>query len=88
MVVTASWSSVSFPSRPEVDLIPRSTSCDHYHHHLRGAGPKEVESQVTEKIEDEVSTVSNVKSINSTSMEYVSLIVVEFIVGTDVDLPR
>jgi hydrophobic/amphiphilic exporter-1 (mainly G- bacteria), HAE1 family len=50
-----------------------------------GAGPKEVESQVTEKIEDEVSTVSNVKTINSTSMENASIIAVEFNVGTNID---
>jgi HAE1 family hydrophobic/amphiphilic exporter-1 len=50
-----------------------------------GAGPKEVESQVTEKIEDEVSTVSNVKTINSTSMENYSIITVEFNVGTNID---
>lgn len=51
-----------------------------------GAGPGEVESQVTEKIEDEISTVSNVKHINSTSRENASLIVVEFELGVDIDL--
>jgi hydrophobic/amphiphilic exporter-1 (mainly G- bacteria), HAE1 family len=50
-----------------------------------GAGPKEVESQVTKKIEDEVSTVNNVKTINSTSMENYSIIIVEFNVGTNID---
>ncbi len=66
---------------PKVD-IPVVTISTIY----EGAGPKEVESQVTEKIEDEVSTVSNVKSISSTSMEYVSYVIVEFEVGTDVDM--
>ena len=66
---------------PKVD-IPVVTITTIY----EGAGPKEVESQVTEKIEDEVSTVSNVKSISSTSMEYVSFVIVEFEVGTDVDM--
>ncbi len=51
-----------------------------------GAGPGEVESQVTEKIEDEISTVSNVKHINSTSRENVSIIAVEFELGVDIDL--
>ena len=51
-----------------------------------GAGPSEVKSQVTEKIEDEISTVSNVKHIDSTSMENVSIIVVEFELGVDVDM--
>jgi HAE1 family hydrophobic/amphiphilic exporter-1 len=76
-----SFSRLAIDLFPKVD-IPVVTITTVY----EGAGPKEVESQVTEKIEDEVSTVSNVKSIRSTSMENVSIIVVEFIVGTNVDI--
>lgn len=73
-------------SRLNVDLLPKVdipvvTITTIY----EGAGPREVESQVTEKIEDEVSTVNNIKTISSTSMEYVSFVIVEFEVGTDVD---
>lgn len=51
-----------------------------------GASPSEVESQVTEKIEDELSTVSNVKRIDSVSMESVSAIYIEFELGVDIDI--
>jgi HAE1 family hydrophobic/amphiphilic exporter-1 len=51
-----------------------------------GAGPEEVESQVTKKIEDAVSTLSSVKRIDSTSRENLSLVVIEFELGVDVDL--
>lgn len=51
-----------------------------------GASPAEIESQVTKKIEDEIATIANVKKIESTSMENMSQIVVEFELDTDVDL--
>ena len=51
-----------------------------------GAGPEEIESQVTKKIEDAVSTISRVKRIDSTSRENLSLVVIEFELGVDVDL--
>jgi len=51
-----------------------------------GASPAEIESQVTKKIEDEIATIANVESIESTSMENMSQIVVEFALETDVDL--
>lgn len=66
---------------PKVDL-PMITITTKY----PGAGPSEVESQVTEKIEDELSTVSNVKTIDSVSMESVSVIYVEFELGVDIDI--
>lgn len=51
-----------------------------------GASPAEVESQVTKKLEDEIATIANVKKIESTSMENMSQIVIEFELETDVDL--
>ncbi len=75
-----SFSRLTIDLFPKID-IPVVTITTIY----EGAGPKEVESQVTEKIEDEVTTVSNVKTISSTSMENVSIITVEFVVGTNVD---
>ncbi|MDN5331503.1 MAG: hydrophobic/amphiphilic exporter (mainly bacteria), family [Tepidanaerobacteraceae bacterium] len=50
-----------------------------------GAGPQEVENLVTKPLEQVISTVSNVKSIRSTSVEGVSNITVEFNWGTDMD---
>lgn len=51
-----------------------------------GAGASEVETSVTKKIEDAVSTIENLKNINSTSMEGVSVIMVELNAGTDANL--
>jgi HAE1 family hydrophobic/amphiphilic exporter-1 len=51
-----------------------------------GASPGEVESQVTKKIEDAVSTIANVKNLISYSQENVSQVFIEFELETDVDL--
>lgn len=50
-----------------------------------GAGPEEVETQITEKIEDEVIAIANVRRVQSVSRENVSLIFIEFELGTKVD---
>lgn len=51
-----------------------------------GAGPAEVEIQVTEVLEDEVIAIGNVRTVNSISQENVSVILVEFEIGTEVDI--
>jgi HAE1 family hydrophobic/amphiphilic exporter-1 len=51
-----------------------------------GASPKEVESQVTKRVEDAVSTIANVKTLQSSSRENVSQVFIEFDLETDVDL--
>ena len=66
---------------PEVDL-PFVTVTTVY----PGAGPEEIETQISKKIEDAVSNISNVKRINSTSRENLSLVFIEFNVGVNVDL--
>lgn len=50
-----------------------------------GAGPQEVESAVTRPIEDAVGTVSGVREIQASSQEALSLVLVEFALGTDLD---
>jgi hydrophobic/amphiphilic exporter-1 (mainly G- bacteria), HAE1 family len=50
-----------------------------------GAAPSEVEQSVTKKIEDVVSGLDRVKSVLSQSYEGVSVIVVEFSIGTDTE---
>lgn len=47
-----------------------------------GAAPAEIETQITKLIEDEVSTVPNVKSIKSNSTEGASHVIIEFNLGT------
>ena len=51
-----------------------------------GAGPKEIETQVTKKIEDAVSTISKIKVMDSYSLEGVSIIILQFEIGKDVDI--
>src|SRR5690606_23704405 len=51
-----------------------------------GASPSEVENTVTKKIEDAVSSMENVKKINSTSLEGVSIVTVTLTSTANVDL--
>lgn len=51
-----------------------------------GASPSEVENTVTKKIEDAVASLENIKTIQSTSFESLSLIVVELQTNADVDI--
>jgi hydrophobic/amphiphilic exporter-1 (mainly G- bacteria), HAE1 family len=51
-----------------------------------GAGASEVETSVTKKIEDALSTLENLKKISSTSMEGVSIVAIELNAGTDANL--
>jgi len=51
-----------------------------------GASPGEVESQVTKKVEDAVSTIANVKNLTSASQENLSQVFIEFKLETQVDL--
>lgn len=49
-----------------------------------GAGPKEIESLVSKVLEDEVSTVTGIKSLKSINREGVSVLVAEFTLETDI----
>lgn len=51
-----------------------------------GASPGEVETTVTKKLEDAVGTMENVKKIEATSYESLSLLVITLTSGADVDL--
>lgn len=50
----------------------------------RGAAPKEVELQVSKVIEEEISTVTGLKSLKSINKENVSIIVAEFEMSVDI----
>ena len=43
-----------------------------------GAAPGEIESQVTKRIEDQVSTLANIEELTSTSRESVSQVIIQF----------
>jgi len=51
-----------------------------------GAGPSEVESQITERVEEAVATVSQIDYIQSYSMESASIVMIAFEMGKDVDI--
>lgn len=50
-----------------------------------GASPSEVESSVTKKIEDAISSLESIKKIESTSMENVSVVMITLNNGADVN---
>lgn len=50
-----------------------------------GASPSEVENSVTKKMEDAIASLDNVDEIQSKSLEGISILIVNFNVGTDID---
>lgn len=50
-----------------------------------GASPDDIESLVTQPLEKELATISDIKVMTSSSVESVSSVNVEFIAGTDMD---
>jgi hydrophobic/amphiphilic exporter-1 (mainly G- bacteria), HAE1 family len=50
-----------------------------------GAGPEEIELQVTDRIEEAVSTLAGVDDLLSFSQQNVSMVIVQFDLGVDVD---
>lgn len=66
---------------PKVD-IPYITIITVY----PGAGPEEVEIKISKIVEDAVSSVSNIKSVKSMSYENMSVVLMEFKVGTSLDV--
>src|SRR5512144_1957514 len=53
---------------------------------LAGAAPEEVETEITDKIEEAVNTISGIDELRSTSSEGVSLVVVSFLLEKDADV--
>lgn len=51
-----------------------------------GAGPKEIETQISKRIEDAVATVSEIKRLESYSLDGVAIVLIEFDMNKDVDV--
>ena len=51
-----------------------------------GAGPREVESDISKPLEDGLSTLNNIDNIRSYSRENVSVVVVQFSFSTNLDV--
>lgn len=72
--------------RLPIDLLPNieipiaivSTS-------YQGVGPQEMENLVTRPLEESIATVGNIENINSTTSEGQSVVMAQFVFGTDMD---
>src|SRR6185369_16470133 len=53
---------------------------------LPGAAPEEVETEITDKIEEGVNTISGIDELRSTSSEGVSTVVISFLLEKDADI--
>ena len=53
---------------------------------LPGASPETIESDVVDVIEEHVSTLAGVRNVRSTSYDSAAQVIVEFALGTDLDL--
>ena len=51
-----------------------------------GAGPKEIETLISKRLEDAVSTVSEIEKVESYSLDGASIVIIEFKLGKDVDV--
>ena len=51
-----------------------------------GAAPEQIETEVTDKIEEAVNTISGIDELRSTSSEGVSLVMVSFVLEKDGDV--
>src|ERR687894_466186 len=51
-----------------------------------GAGPQEVETEITDKVESAVNTISGIDELRSTSVEGVSQVFVTFVLDKDADV--
>ncbi len=75
-----SWTQLGVDLMPDFE-IPVVTIITSY----SGCGPQEIESSITEPIEESVSTVENVDEITSRSVEGVSMVTVKFDWGINLD---
>jgi HAE1 family hydrophobic/amphiphilic exporter-1 len=78
---TMAYFGLSLNLMPEAD-IPYVTIQTIY----PGAGPSEVETLITKKLEDAVSTVSKIDYVQSYSMDNVSVVLIAFELGKDIDI--
>src|SRR3954453_6238507 len=53
---------------------------------LPGAAPEEIETEISDKIEEAVNTISGIDELRSTSSEGVSTVIISFLLEKDVDV--
>lgn len=75
-----SFTQLGIDDTPNIDIPAVSVTVTQ-----AGAGPTELESQVTKKVEDAVAGVGNIDEINSVVNDGISTTTITFILGTDSD---
>src|SRR5947208_13847991 len=55
--------------------------------HLTAAAPEEIETDITDKIEEAVNTISGIDHLQSTSSEGLSQVIVQFVLEDDSNVP-
>ena len=75
-----SFSQLGIDDSPNIDVPVVSVTITQ-----PGAGPSELESQVTKKVEDAVAGLGNIDALRSTVTDGVSTTTIEFVLGTDTD---
>ena len=75
------YSGLSLAWMPSIDLPIALVSTTYV-----GAGPSEIESLITEPIEESLASISNVDTITSMSSSNSSIVLVQFADGTDIDM--
>lgn len=76
-----SYMNLDMDLMPEIDIPIVVVSTTYV-----GAGPEEIENLVTKPLEESLSTVSNVENITSVSSANMSMVMVQFVDGTDIDI--
>jgi HAE1 family hydrophobic/amphiphilic exporter-1 len=81
LVGIVGYMGLSLQMMPSVDMPMAVVSTTYI-----GAAPEEIEELVTKPIEEAMASVSNVDTITSTSASNSSMVMIQFVDGTDVDL--
>jgi len=76
-----SYTQLGIDQFPKIDLPTVTVQTT-----LPGASPEEIESQITKPIEEVINTVSGIDELRSTTLEGVSLVVVQFVLDKDADV--
>ena len=78
---TIAYNSLDLAMTPDIDLPIALVSCTY-----TGAAPEEMEDLVTKPIEETLATITGVDTITSSTSNGSSMVMIEFVDGTDIDV--
>ena len=81
VVGVAGYTNLSVDRFPKVDAPNVTVTTT-----LEGASPTEIETEITDKIEEAVNTISGIDDLSSTSSEGVSVVSISFVLEKDSDI--